>query len=146
MTNFAVAAETPAMDGRPAISRCCKNTERKRESGSSDEGRERRCGAITACYREVPAAALPVVRELQADCEAAGFPGILQIGRPGQPLLNVPPNEGRAGILLATGLNPVACLWENDRRIDSRPMVGPVDYTRLVPWRDLRHLIAALAA
>jgi len=103
-------------------------------------------GAITASYREVPAAALPALRELAHDCAEAGFPGILLIGRPGQPLLNVPPSEGRVGVMIATGLNPVACLWENDRRIDIRPMVGPVDYARLVPWRDLRARIAMLAA
>lgn len=103
-------------------------------------------GAITVSYREVPAAALPIVREIQADCVQVGFPGILLVGRPGQPLLNVPPNEGRVGILLATGLNPVACLWEHDRRVDSRPMVGPVDYSCLIPWRDLRGRFAALAA
>jgi len=103
-------------------------------------------GAITVSYREVPAAALPALRQLAHDCSEAGMPGILLIGRPGQALLNVPPSEGRVGVMIATGLNPVACLWENDRRIDIRPMVAPVDYSRLIPWRELRSRIALLAA
>lgn len=95
-------------------------------------------GAITASYREAPASALPALRRLAKDLEDAGFPGMLEVGRPGQPLLNVPAHEGRVGVLLATGLNPVASLWEQDRRVDSRPMVGPADYAQLIPYRELR--------
>lgn len=95
-------------------------------------------GAITASYREVPVGALPALRQLVKDCESAGFPGILMVGRPGQPLLNIPAHEGRVGVVLATGLNPVASLWEHDRRIDSRPMVGPADYAQLIHYTDLR--------
>ncbi len=89
---------------------------------------------------------MAALRDLITDLEQAGFPGILQIGRPGQPLLNVPPSEGRIGIMLATGLNPVACLWESDARIDVRPMFGPVDYSKLIPWRDLRQRAALITA
>ncbi|MBA3686504.1 MAG: DUF128 domain-containing protein [Planctomycetes bacterium] len=103
-------------------------------------------GAITASYREVPLATLPALRQLAKDCEHAGFPGIMLIGRPGQPLLNIPVHEGRVGVILATGLNPVASLWEHDRRIDSRPMVGPADYAQLVPYRELRTRAALLSA
>lgn len=103
-------------------------------------------GAITACYREVPASAVGPLRDLAKDCENAGFPGILLIGKPGQTLLNVPAHEGRIGVVLATGLNPVASLWEHDRRVDSRPMVGPMDYAQLTPWRDLRKRAATLSS
>jgi repressor of nif and glnA expression len=102
-------------------------------------------GCITASFREVPMGALPVVKQIDDECRAAGFQGILHIGRPGQPVLNVPVHEGRVGLLLATGLNPLAGLWERDHgtllggdggfsALDaSRPMVGPTRYEDLIP-------------
>jgi len=115
-------------------------------------------GAITASYREVPIPALPALRALAKDCEAARFPGILLIGRPGQALLNIPVHEGRVGVVLATGLNPVASLWEHDlvraalagsgglRSDYSRPMVGPAAYEQLIPYQELRARCAPLIA
>ena len=108
-------------------------------------------GAITASFREVPMSALPRLRELVRDCEQAGFPGILQVGRPGQQLLNIPVHDGRVGMILATGLNPLAGFWERTAslragqdpeapfRLDiSRPMVGPVPYEQLIPITEFR--------
>lgn len=106
-------------------------------------------GNITASYREVPISALPALRQLQKDCENAGFPGILMVGKPGQPVLNIPVHEGRVGVILATGLNSIASLWEHGHQMNvrtdySRPMVGPSAYERLVPFKDLRRLIGTL--
>ena len=106
-------------------------------------------GAVTASLRELPMSALPRLREAEERCAAAGFPGILVVGRPGLPLLNVPVHEGRVGLLLATGLNPLACLWERNLLAGgdpdaSRPMVGPADWRSLIPVHDLRTRASAL--
>jgi repressor of nif and glnA expression len=106
-------------------------------------------GAITASFREVPMAALTRLRAIADELGAHGFPGILHIGRPGLPVLNIPVHEGRVGVVLATGLNPLACLWERgllDRgpegsrsQVDAgRPMVGPAPYADLIPFRGVR--------
>ncbi|GDY11776.1 hypothetical protein LBMAG53_06540 [Planctomycetota bacterium] len=106
-------------------------------------------GAITASFREAPMSALDALHAVENDCRAAGFPGILVIGRPGQSVLNIPVHEGRVGIVLSTGLNPMASLWEHHRlrpgaageelRGDaSRPMVGPAAYEELIPWPEFR--------
>ncbi len=116
-------------------------------------------GAITASFREVPMSAAPRLREVVRACEEAHFPGLLLVGRPGQPLLNIPVHEGRCGVVLATGLNPLAGFWERTAsaraardpeapfRLDiSRPMVGPVPYEHLIPYREFRMRAAALPA
>ncbi|MBA3710763.1 MAG: DUF128 domain-containing protein, partial [Planctomycetes bacterium] len=115
-------------------------------------------GAITASFREVPMSALPQLRQLHDECQEAGFPGIMMIGRPGQPVLNVPVHEGRVGLVLATGLNPLASLWEKDhlapgkrgdallRLETSRPMVGPAPFEQLIPYRAFRERATALLA
>ena len=60
---------------------------------------------------------------------------------------------------MATGLNPLASLWEHSlflrsadsaeqpfRLDDSRPMVGPAPYESLIPFQDFRHRANALLA
>jgi repressor of nif and glnA expression len=106
-------------------------------------------GAVTASVRELPMSALPRLREAEERCREAGFPGIIAVGRPGQPLLNVPVHEGRVGLLLSTGLNPLACLWERNLLAggdpdSARPMVGPADWRTLIPVHDLRARASAL--
>lgn len=116
-------------------------------------------GAITASFREVPMSALPRLRELVRECEEAGFPGVMLVGRPGQPVMNIPVHEGRVGVVLATGLNPLASLWEHSlflrsaegseqpfRLDDSRPMVGPAPYESLIPYQDFRQRATRSAA
>jgi len=116
-------------------------------------------GAITASFREVPMSAAPRLREIVKECEAAHFPGILLVGRPGQPVLNIPVHESRVGVILATGLNPLASFWERTLftrsahdpqapfRLDiSRPMVGPVPYEQLIPYHEFRMRAAGLSA
>jgi repressor of nif and glnA expression len=108
-------------------------------------------GAITASARELPMSALPALRDAAALCADRGFPGIMAVGRPGLPLLNIPVHEGRVGLLLATGLNPLACLWERNLLAGgdpdaSRPMVGPADWRSLIPVTSLRQHAQALAA
>jgi repressor of nif and glnA expression len=122
-------------------------------------------GAITASFREVPMSALPALRSIEQECRDAGFPGIMLVGRPGQPVMNVPVHEGRVGLVLSTGLNPLASLWEHDRlknasnqahaaktlrglaasRLDfSRPMVGPAPYELFIPYQDFRRRAISL--
>jgi repressor of nif and glnA expression len=110
-------------------------------------------GAITASFRELPMSTLPALRQVDELLRERRFPGILAIGRPGQPVMNVPVHEGRVGLVLATGLNPLACLWEQavlhaafTGPDNSRPMVGPADYATLIPISDLRARAAALFA
>jgi repressor of nif and glnA expression len=97
-------------------------------------------GAITASARELPMSALPALRDAAALCADRGLP-----------LLNIPVHEGRVGLLLATGLNPLACLWERNLLAGgdpdaSRPMVGPADWRSLIPVTSLRQHAQALAA
>lgn len=105
-------------------------------------------GAITASFREVPMGALNNLKAVEDDCRRSGFQGFLHIGRPGQPVLNIPVHEGRVGLILATGLNPLASLWERDHRVlhleGSRPMVGPAPYEQLITTAEFRKRIADL--
>jgi repressor of nif and glnA expression len=69
-------------------------------------------GIIGASFREVPTVTIPSVEAIFKRLNAIGLGGTLMIGKPGQPLLDIPVSSGRVGIIVAGGLNPIAVLEE----------------------------------
>ncbi|MCB2189109.1 MAG: DUF128 domain-containing protein [Deltaproteobacteria bacterium] len=69
-------------------------------------------GLVGASFREIPSQAADKARRLGARMERAGLGGILLLGRPGQPLLEVPVSPGRVGLVVLGGLNPLAAVEE----------------------------------
>lgn len=94
-------------------------------------------GKIGASFREVPAVAVPKVEKLKKRLDALGMNGILMIGRPGQPLLDVPVSEGRAGIIVAGGLNPLAAVQEGGIVTENTALGTMFEFDRLIPFWDL---------
>jgi repressor of nif and glnA expression len=97
-------------------------------------------GRLGVSFREVPTCALPTVEALAAELRAAGLSGILQIGRPNQPMLGVTVPEGRTGVLVIGGLNPVAAIYESGIITTNRALCTLVDFRRLVRYSELVHL------
>lgn len=94
-------------------------------------------GRIGVGFREVPAASRDRVIDLIEKLKEAGLGGFLLVGWPGQPLLEIPVPEGRVGIVVIGGLNPVAILEETGSRIKSRAMAGMVEYERLFHYKKM---------
>ncbi len=69
-------------------------------------------GLVGASFREVAAAALPQARRLIDRMHEAGLCGLVVLGEPSRPLLDIPVGQGRAGIVVAAGLNPLAAVQE----------------------------------
>jgi len=69
-------------------------------------------GAIGASFREVPSVAIDDLKRIQKHMDQRGLSGILAIGSPNQPLLDIPVAEGRIGLIVIGGLNPLAALHE----------------------------------
>lgn len=99
-------------------------------------------GIIGASFREVPVIALPEVRRLAALSEKAGVGGVLAIGRPNQPLLDIPVAQGRVGIIVCGGLNAVAAAVEAGIAITSTAMSTLHDFEDLVEYATLPELLA----
>lgn len=89
-------------------------------------------GVVGASFREIPTQAAEAARRLGARMERAGLGGILMIGRPGQPLLEVPVPQGRVGMIVLGGLNPMAAVEEVGVPTGNRAM------GTLLPFEDLR--------
>lgn len=94
-------------------------------------------GRIGAGFREIPADSRGRVQEIAGHLEKVGLGGFMRIGWPGQPLLDIPVSEGRAGAVVIGGLNPIAILEEDGIRITSRAMANIVDYQLLFPYQEL---------
>lgn len=88
-------------------------------------------GRIGASFREFPAESRDLLAELAHRLERIGLGGFMRIGRPSQPLLEIPVSEGRVGAVVIGGLNPVAIFEETGLRVQSHVMAGIMDFNRL---------------
>jgi repressor of nif and glnA expression len=94
-------------------------------------------GRIGASFREIPAAALPQMRKLVKHLEGIGLGAVLAVGKPNQPLLDIPVAEGRAGIVVAGGLNPLAAVEESGIQTENLAMGTLLDFNELITYREL---------
>lgn len=93
-----------------------------------------RPGKILASFREIPLVCADKAKKLARTLEERGIRGILLIGSPNTPLLEVPVGIDKTGIVIVGGLNPVAVLEENGIATESKAMSALVDYSLLVPF------------
>jgi len=100
-------------------------------------------GRIGASFREFPAVSRDLVIHLADRLETIGLGGFMRIGRPGQPLLDIPVGEGRFGAVVIGGLNPVAILEENGVKVHSRALAGLIDFGRLFHYSELEDRLRA---
>jgi repressor of nif and glnA expression len=70
-------------------------------------------GKILASFREIPVVSLGKAGQLMDELLAKGIKGILLIGNPNQPLLEMPVGLDKVGMVIVGGLNPVAALEES---------------------------------
>lgn len=96
-----------------------------------------RAGKILASYREIPVVCLEKAKKLAQTLEDRGIRGVLLIGSPNKPLLEVPVGIDKVGIVIVGGLNPVAVLEEQGIPTESKAMSTLYDYTRLVSFKGI---------
>jgi len=93
----------------------------------------RGCGQILASFREVPAAAEADLHEVLAQYQSYGLKGLLGIGKPSQPLLEVPVGMDRIGLAVVAGLTPVAALAEAGIPVVNKAMSTLVEFSEMRP-------------
>jgi repressor of nif and glnA expression len=94
-------------------------------------------GKILASFREVPAVAEADLHNLLDRYRANGLGGILAVGKPGQPLLEVPVAVERLGLAVVAGLTPVAALTEAGIPVVNKAMSTLVPFSELKPVTQL---------
>lgn len=95
-------------------------------------------GRIGASFREFPSVALPRVEKIKKRLEEIGLGGILMIGKPGLPLLDIPVSEGRVGMIVSGGLNPLASVEESGIMTENIAMKLLFDFEKMVPFSEIK--------
>ncbi len=95
-------------------------------------------GIIGASFREIPAVAVDEVQRVSRQMERHGLGGILVVGKPNQPLLDIPVSEGRCGIVVVGGLNPVAAMREGGSEVSIRSLAGLEEFSSFQSFHTLR--------
>jgi len=96
-----------------------------REAATKGEGK------ILASFREVPAVCRSSIEEVVGKLRRVGIHGLITLGRPGQPVLQVPVTANRVGMVVVGGLNPMAAVEEAGIATDNQAMSAIVDFRQL---------------
>jgi repressor of nif and glnA expression len=91
-------------------------------------------GRIGASFREVPSDAVPEIEALTRRLDRIGMNGVIMLGRRNQPLLDFPVHEGRTGMIVAGGLNPLSMVEEAGIPCENHAMCCLLDFERFRPF------------
>ncbi|MCK5504455.1 MAG: DUF128 domain-containing protein [Thermodesulfovibrionia bacterium] len=94
-------------------------------------------GRVLASFREIPVVCVDEVNKLAQKLTDIGIGGILLIGNPNQPLLEMPVGIDKAGITVVGGLNPIAALEEAGIPTESKAMSTLYEYSKLISFKDV---------
>jgi repressor of nif and glnA expression len=94
-------------------------------------------GIIGVSFREFPSVAADEAKRLVTAMRDANLGGVLAMGRPNCPLLDIPVSEGRTGLITIDGLNPIAALHEAGIPFELTPLAGLENISAFVPFEEI---------
>ena len=94
-------------------------------------------GRVLASFREIPVVCVYEVNQLARKLTDIGMGGILIVGNPNQPLLEMPVGIDKAGIIVIGGLNPIAALEEAGIPTESKAMSTLYEYSNLLGFKEV---------
>ena len=94
-------------------------------------------GKVLASFREIPVVSLERARQLSEELRQKGIGGILMIGNPNQPLIEMPVAVDKAGMIIVGGLNPLAALEEAGIQTVSKAMSTLYKFSELIKFKEL---------
>ncbi|MEW6237413.1 MAG: NrpR regulatory domain-containing protein [Candidatus Omnitrophota bacterium] len=98
-------------------------------------------GRIGASMREVPSPAFKKLEKLRRQLDDLGLGGGLFLGKPHQSLLDFPIEEGRMGLIVTGGLNPLAAVEEAGIPTANYALASLIDFEKMIHYKELPHLI-----
>jgi len=88
-------------------------------------------GRILAHFCELPSACKSVAEIILRKLNNAGIGGVIVMGKPNETVCEMPVGLNKTGIILQSGLNPVAAAVEAGIEVVNFAMSGLIDYNRL---------------
>jgi HTH-type transcriptional regulator, global nitrogen regulator NrpRI len=93
-------------------------------------------GNILASFREIPVVSAGRAEKLCEKMVKKGFDGIILFGKPNQPLLDIPVNVDKVGMIVAGGLNPIAAVEESGICTENHAMSTLYEYSKLTSFKE----------
>jgi HTH-type transcriptional regulator, global nitrogen regulator NrpRI len=93
-------------------------------------------GKILASFREIPAVCLEEAKRVGQALSDFKLGGIMLIGSPNRPLLEIPVGMDKVGIVIVGGLNAIAAVEEAGIPTDSNAMSALIQYDKLEGFSD----------
>lgn len=93
-------------------------------------------GKILASFREIPVVCVEEVKMLAKKMISKGIGGILMIGGPNKPLLEMPVGIDKVGMVIVGGLNPISALEESGIPTESAAMSTLYEYSKLNSFKE----------
>lgn len=94
-------------------------------------------GYVLANLREIPMDAVDKAREELEKAEKSSIGGVLEIGSPNTPVLNVPVRINHVGIAILGGINPLTAVSEVGIPIEVKAIEGSINIKELVDINEL---------
>jgi len=94
------------------------------------------CGIVGASLREIPAGAVAAARRVLGRMRERELGGDLAMGEGSLPLFDIPVTEGRTGLIVMGGLNPLAVLREAGIPATTRSLSGLADISQFMSFED----------
>lgn len=91
-------------------------------------------GRILASFREIPLVCVDAARKLTETMAARGIKGVILIGSPNKPLLEIPVGIDKVGMVIVGGLNPIAAIEESGISTENSAMSTLFEYSKLTPF------------
>lgn len=98
---------------------------------------KQRTGKVLASFREIPVVSIGRAKEFEKKMNEKGIGGVLLIGNPNQPLLEMPVGMDKAGMIIVGGLNPIATLEETGIPTESTAMAVLYEHRKLIPFNEI---------
>ena len=98
-------------------------------------------GIVGASFREIPSAALGQLTRVDKAMCVHGLGGIIATGLPNRPLLDIPVGEGRVGMVVIGGLNPIGAVHEAGIRVSMLSLAGLAEYHDFAGYRKACHAV-----
>lgn len=94
-------------------------------------------GKVLASLREIPVVCLNEAKILAEKMADKGIGGILLVGSPNKPILEVPVEMDKVGVVIVGGLNPIGAIEESGIPTESKAMSTLYSYSKLKVFNEL---------
>jgi repressor of nif and glnA expression len=94
-------------------------------------------GRVLAHFHEIPALCRGAAESVIENARKIGINGLITLGQPNASVCEIPVEPNKVGMVLQSGLNPVAAAIEAGIEMTPHAMSGVIDTSRLVSYRQL---------